>query len=906
MVITRVIFEGVRSERLLWTLMLAISAVLLGWGVWQLAKRRWRYAAVCLGSALGPAVGVPLAVAGATAGRAKLPRRTEAILWVGAGGVASALAVTLLRSAAGEDGLALGLWMAIVGAQIALAVALFYVAVYAYLGPPRLAVLMALRLAAIVALLLVLFKPAVSRTVLPGPGDAGKPQLLVFIDRSASMSTRDAAPPAAEGDLPPTRYDYALARLAEQAPALQEHYRLAWRHFARAVTPADSLETLRALAAKGRDTDHTDLTNTLLESRRSAAERETAGVLLITDGIANPAGAEPAAAEVVSAAERTGLPVHAVAVGSLEGPPPPQGKNVRIESVSVDPPVVTQNNVVSVKASVEVSGFARVPVRLRLLEEGPDGFSEVDAQGVWTPKDRETKETTLNWTPRSRDAVPAPPGERTADVRRLRVALAPQAGDGIPADNLAETNVLVTQPRVRVLYVEGSMRPEYKFLKRLLDTDPNIQFMSLVRMGERKFWAYGSLDGRTLAGLPTTDEDFALFDVLVVGDLDRTFWTREQMAGVRRFVNDGGGFVMLGGGNSFGPGDYGGLDIEDVLPVVVGTRAQPQETTRFIPKLTHEGTNHPILEGIGGFFLAPGAAGAEAAPTLPELSGCVTVVRTKPTAETLLVHPTRRNEAGQLVVLAVQQFGVGRSAAFTADTTWRWHMLGQARGAETPYARFWGQLLRWLAGTDTKSRKAGDSVLVTLSPSRTAFVEGQELTLHARVQTTGAAGASDVTCRVEPEGAGEPSVLAMKPQGEATGGTRRYEAEFSAEEAGRFAVRVTAYGKGRRELATGELPLSVLEPTTQDQPPETDPAKLKPDRDLLREVATATKGRYEEAARLNELADYLRAEARQAANGDGPQARTQVYRLYDFTVLFLAFVSLLTVEWLLRRNWQLH
>jgi hypothetical protein len=29
-------------------------------------------------------------------------------------------------------------------------------------------------------------------------------------------------------------------------------------------------------------------------------------------------------------------------------------------------------------------------------------------------------------------------------------------------------------------------------------------------------------------------------------------------------------------------------------------------------------------------------------------------------------------------------------------------------------------------------------------------------------------------------------------------------------------------------------------------------------------------------------------------------------KLYNFTALFLAFAALLTCEWMLRRNWQLH
>jgi len=42
----------------------------------------------------------------------------------------------------------------------------------------------------------------------------------------------------------------------------------------------------------------------------------------------------------------------------------------------------------------------------------------------------------------------------------------------------------------------------------------------------------------------------------------------------------------------------------------------------------------------------------------------------------------------------------------------------------------------------------------------------------------------------------------------------------------------------------------------------------------------------------------------QALAGEGPTITT--HRLYNFTLLFLVLVGLLTAEWILRRNWQLH
>jgi hypothetical protein len=71
---------------------------------------------------------------------------------------------------------------------------------------------------------------------------------------------------------------------------------------------------------------------------------------------------------------------------------------------------------------------------------------------------------------------------------------------------------------------------------------------------------------------------------------------------------------------------------------------------------------------------------------------------------------------------------------------------------------------------------------------------------------------------------------------------------------------------------------------------------------LLQTIADQTRGRYADLAGLPEIVDQIidRQKGRMAG-----VPKTDSYRLYDFTVLFLVFVALLTGEWLLRRHWQL-
>jgi len=826
-------FQGVRNDQLLLGLLVAIGLILAGYGVWVLWRRRWRTGCVCFA--------------------------IVASVWV---------AGAMLRSAGVTGG---GPWMILLALEIVLTIGVFYLAVYAYLGKTRLVTLMILRSVGIGALLVILFKPAMSFSL---AGGDDRPYLPILVDRSGSMGTADQANI-------PDRYVQAVQALALQRARLGEHFQPVWHHFAESLNVAESLDELGELRPTGAGTDKTDLALAIRGAASDYDPVSLTAIVVLTDGIHNASDAEVA----VRAAAEAPAPVYTVAVGSTNEA---LAGRRNIELLSAECPFeAIKNNVTTITCRVRLTGLATVPAQLRLLEEGAD--EPLDTARIWTDKNTDTVTAELKWTPRDRPAVAEGP-----DVRKLRVSVAHNPSESIAEDNDAQLHVLVTEPRIRVLYIEGSMRPEFKFLRRLLDSDPNVQVMALVRIRANQFLAQGSVGGRQLRALPARDEDFALFDVIILGDLDRTFVTNDQMARLRRFVNDGGGLLMVGGHNSFGPGGYGGTDIEQILPVVVGSRSQPQETTPLLPQLTAAGLRHPILEGLAGYFPGPGARRPDAnLARLPELLGCVTVVRAKPAAQVLAVHPTRGNENGPLVVLAVQPFGAGRAAAFTPDTTWQWYLPLRAMGAESPYERFWGQFVRYLAGADAKSRKSAAS-LVLRADRRYARV-GQTVRILARVldEKAQTPKMALVSCRIEPtgeEGAAETVPMAYRT------GSGLFEAEFSPKREGTFAIKVIAADGqgamlGQDELALVAVPLSA----------ETE--RLARNDDLLRRLAKASDGRFTQLAGLPEMVDQI---IDRNLAGAGPAPEATIHKLYNFVVLFIAFAAFITGEWLLRRNWQLH
>lgn len=823
-------FRGVENARLLAMLAAAVSLALVGYGIWQmLLLRQRRQGAVALLAGVAAAAAVLLA-----AGRLPLDSPAQRVSW-----------------------------LVLLAVLIVLAVGVFYSAVYAYLGRRRMTALLALRFLAILALLLILFKPALSFQ--PG-GPARRLALPVLVDRSASMNTIDHA------DLP-NRYRQSVEGLAAQARRMSEHFRVGWLHFAKLTQAVESGEELAALAPAEPEAG-TDLVMALRRAAAGYGADELAGLILVSDGIHNADG------DVLGAARESPVPVHVVGVGSETEQVAGQ-RNVRVLGVEA-PLEAIRNNVTTVAARLRLTAWANISTRVTLTENG----QEVASRQVLADSNAQDIDVKLEWTPGDPPAGSAPP-----DVRKLKIVVQPNPAETTADDNAAELHVLVVQPSIRVLYVEGTLRPEYKFLRRALATDPNVKFISLVRFRDNRFLSQGSIDGKRLSDLPRTDEEFQFFDVIILGDLDRTFLTSGQMERIRRSVYEGKALLMLGGRNSFGPGGYGGTPIESALPVFCGSRAMGQETTRFVPQLTAAGVNSPIFAGLGRHFHSPSA---RAADPLPELLGCVQVARAKPHAQLLAVHPNRRSPDGTsaLVVLALHQYGKGRAAAFTADTTWQWFMRRQLGGAPSAYYRFWGQLLRYLAGVEEQDRKTAASVVARLD--KPYLRQGEQLKIIAQVKD--AAGQAEADATVSAELSAGPSeqptqVAMMRSQA----GEGLYEATFRPARPGRYAVTVTALDKAGTKMADDELPV-VVAPYAR----ETD--RLARDAKTLDAIAERSGGRYVELSRLPDVIDEI-IQRQQSRLLPAPAAVER--RLYDFTLLFLIFVGLLTTEWMLRRNWQL-
>jgi uncharacterized membrane protein len=758
------------------------------------------------------------------------------------------------------------LWTA---ALMALVTSVFYAQLRSQLEPGQWWILLALRMLALLLLVPMLFEPVIRWVTKPS---ADRP-LIFLVDTSGSMSFPDVQ----NG---PTRLQSVNQALSAQMPRVREYFSPEMFTFAGDFRELSSVDQLATTPADGQSTDIAAAVGKGVDR----SSRDDAAVILISDGIDN------ASANVVDAVRSSRLPIHTIAVGSDQAEPATLA-NVSVDQI--DPPddfVVRHES--RIKATIRSTALANRVVDVKLSELTADGkrTGEVISQNLVLQPVPAGQTVELAYKP------------ATTGIHRLAVWVDPIAGERSVIDNRQEFQILALDPRIKVLYIEGRARPESQQLSRALARDPNIELATLIRIQQDRFSASGSVDGEPVKSLPTTLEQWKRFDVILLGDLDSSFLTKLQQSEIEQTIANGAGLLMIGGQNTFGPGGYKDTPIEKAMPVQSGDMDAPQDTSAFVPQLTSEGASHPAMEGLIDWF---GTADQKPSHPLPPLRGNVVVPAAKSGASILLIHP----QSSHPIVLAVQQYGTGRSAAFTADTTYLWYLPLRGMGQDSPYNRFWGQLIRWLANQEIRNRQRGPGIDVLIN--KTVYELGQSVRVRALVRDE----KGDATRYAQVN-------LALKSADGKT--TKQFPFKPSDAHNGMFDLEIPGLGKGDwsakivatkdgKELGHAELKFSVI-------PPADEMLKIAANPKLLEQISAATRGYHYTLAELPTLIDEL---IRQQTTSQKPQQQTVPLasfiraglaaigrnpswdHKYDLPMQAALVVAVLCIEWSLRRRWQL-
>ena len=772
------------------------------------------------------------------------------------------------------------------------------------LTTPQRTVLAVLRAIAVIAAIALLLEPnivTVKRETRPG-------HTILLIDTSQSMTHRDAwrresvqgeaagwraigvADPAAV-----TRFDLVRTLLAHGDGELVK--KLAQKNEVQLYGFSGSLEQLpllpppepvvgpdgapqpadrtpridlQALKSEGRATNLGGALRTALDRSRTS---EIAAVVFVTDGRRT---AGPQAAEIVRLLDQRKIP-HTFVLGVGDPAETQSVTLARFES----PEKVFQRDPFAMKATVAQQGYEATSITARLVRIDDKGAETVAAtQQVAIGGERE--EAVIEW----KDVSIETPGRFL-----YRTEIQPPDGEPVLAERHSKVvGVEVLGERLRLLLIAGAPTQEYQTLRNLLIRDKTIDVSCWLQTADPNFPQDGDEEVR-LDKLPEERQQFDPYDVVVLMDPNHDKLTPRFCTMLQQHV------VESGCGLWWVCGEKHSVDamrqqaptrpLADLLPIVPDIeRAERNLGLGLAFKHAWPwAVATESEEGIGSKLTRIGETKDESRLLWSRLPGhyfWFPASRAKPVAVVIAenTNPEFRRSGRGMPLIALQNVGAGRVLYTGTDETYRWRSL-----YEDAYNRFWVNGIRYLF---EGRRQAGNSRLKMLaSEEKIELGDAIELSADVKDEALQPFVAETFAVVIQREGqTGESQGSETVQLGPIEGAPGSYSLRLRPTQLGTHRVR-PAQPIGKNV----ELVFQVTPAQVEREGPM--------DRAELAAIATSASGEL-----TSTPAQLLAAVDRIPSRSATDTFRTP-HAIWDGwpTVVFL--LAVLSIEWLLRKRWNL-
>ena len=703
-------------------------------------------------------------------------------------------------------------------------------------GPMRAIAIWLFQVALAALLLFMVWHPALSVATL-------KPQqniVAVVTDGSSSMSTPD------EGG---ARLDRAKAVLNEGLmKALKEKFQVRLYRLSDHVDRVDALEQINAQATA------THIGDGLKEVVADSASLPIGAIVLLSDGADNKGGVD---LETLAEVRRQRIPVHTIGFGREQ-----MSHDVEITNVEIPARSLPESRL-SAMVSFHQHGYTGSKARISIR----DGSKVLASQDVTLKGEgAEQLETVLF-------------SAGTAGVKTIQTSIDPLSNEENVHNNGLTRLVNVDKRMPRILYFEGHPRNEFKFLRRAVDDDKNIDLFTIVRTAQNKLYRQeqkegkqGLTNGKELEnGFPQKVEELFGFDGIIIGDVDAPTLSLTSQKLLKDFVDRrGGGVLFLGGQDSFSEGGWGKSEAADLIPTTLPERKNTYSFAGADVELTDAGRDSLITR-----IEDDPQKNVERWKKLPYVRTFQDVGKPKLGAVVLANAIPKSGGGGTIPLLVTENYGRGRTALFNTGGSWRWQMLQPV--ADMSHETFYRQLLRWLVSDTPRP--------VTGSTPKLLLADESHVKLRADVRDKTYMPSGDATVEAHIIGEGVTENLAMAPEALETG---VYTAEWTAPAAGSYVVEVTAK-QGTEEIGRDSFTFRREDGVAEN-------FHVEQNRELLEKLSSETGGRYYKPADAQRLGkDIVYSQA-------GITVR-ETKDLWDMPAIFALFLLVRGAEWLLRRKW---
>lgn len=733
------------------------------------------------------------------------------------------------------------------------------------LSLPKRGVLAVLRAAVYSVVLLMLFEPVLAYDM----DVKVRKTLLVLVDESASMGIKDAR--KSDGEL----LDAALAsgRLAygsdlstvshsdrqslaeisrhELAKSILEHpqldifrqlsanYQIRYFGFGDGLTPSEGKGQALPDSIRNAlpDDKITRLASALTQAKLNYGGQSISGIVVISDGASN----EPS--DPIKAAMDLKVPIYTVGVGL------PSPADVRVKSL-VCPDVVFVKDTVPLRVQITSNGLNNQTATMVLRFNG----SEVGRKNVVLANGSQFYEMTF--TPTAK-----------ADAAALEIAILPVSNEANPSNNVQAKTVKVTDTKIRVLYVEGKPRWEFRYLRRVLLRDHRLDVKFLMTEGDKEL---AKDSEQYVAEFPEEEFRKFPFDLVILGDVPATYFSKTQMDRMEEIVSKWGCSLIMLAGPKNAPSTYVNTPIETMLPVTFRREAWQAVSDDAHPQITRDGYASAMMS-----LDANEAANQQLWDVVKPLYEAPSNLAAKGGA-TVLAGLTGKKD---YPLVAWQRYGSGKTLFVGTDQLWRIRL----KVGDKHHARFWSQAIQFL----TLSKILGENKRFQFQIDKTDYQAGErvQVNLNALNEAYGPLLTEDYAIRLESSAApGQFQEEHLKPVAGAPG---LYQGTFVAAKAGAFKVLASQKDQSDANSVVfnvKESDIELVEPAMQEE--------------TLRQMAELSGGRYFTAQQLPEMMQAIM----------GPQHSTIARReqsLWDLPIVLGVLLCLLGGEWFLRRKYDL-
>jgi len=706
--------------------------------------------------------------------------------------------------------------------------------------------LLALRSLAILLLLFILLQVVILKDLLPQ-----RPTLSLLFDDSLSMSLKDDY---GEGDLslfsslkgPKGIPRIKIANLllsSEWMKALSEDYDLRSYRFSATLQPSSLTEKIE-VNQEGFATDiHQALVDVLDDID------DLSGVVLVTDGCWNQ-GSNPLAAARLYGGES--IPIYTFGVGAKELAP-----DIILSKVEHKDKIFL-GDVAVIEFTLRSLGFVGKEVPIRLIQDS---------------KKIVEKKIILRGGLKSQEGkfvfLPEKPG-----VFNLSICISLQEGERTKENNTKNFTLKVIEEKMQVFLVEEEARWEYRFLKNVLERDPNVELKCLLYQGNKM--AKGDI---FLSSFPTGSQ-LNKYVLIILGNVDSSKFTAEQLKNIVLLVEQKGTALIIIAGEMNCPYSYTHTPLEKIIPVVLkkeGASGYCSKKLPFIPRLTLAGKEHLMLR-----LIPDKRENTKLWRNFPGGYWCAEVLKAKKGATVLAEHPYLTNVHGKLPLIIVQRYGSGKVLFMGIDNTWRWRLgLG-----DKYHYQFWGQVIRWLV----RSRLRGESPYVKMALDKDKYQLGEKVYIEAYIMDRDFFPLKETDAFAIIKNDKNPEDESRIRLRAHTSEIGLHKAEFLPLASGRYKVQVLVPSLG--DLVSGTSLQFEVESSSREL------ESLSLDYQLLEKMAKISGGKSYTVREIDKLASDINLAIKE-------KRLPSEYPLWDSLPVLLIFLVLLTTEWILRKKWGL-